>query len=214
MDQWAVFTGDIVKSSDLSAEALAATFDTLSEAADAIEAWQGASARLTRFRGDGWQMIVAPALTFRAALAVRAAVRKTGKGRNTRIAVAIGEAHVTGGDLSSAHGDAFTTSGHALDEMKRRPLMIAPSAGLALRISLTLADQIIAGWTPRQAEIALLLLPPDAPTQAEVADALDMTRQAVQKQAETSGLNALIEACETLESDAADDTTQPFEVAL
>ncbi len=199
MADLAVFTGDIVKSTKLTSAELSRIFDGLQDVAATLALWQGAPTRLTRFRGDGWQMTIAPRLTLRALLAVRAAVRRAGKGFDTRIGVGLGDGSVPGDDLAGAEGEAFVRSGHALDQMRRSTRMSAPDADISLRIALPLADQIVAGWTPKQAEIALLLLPPSGPTQADVASALGLTQQTVQQQVETSGLVGLIEACELAE---------------
>lgn len=203
MANWAVFTGDIVKSSALSQAELTAIFDGIAEAATEIARWQDQPTRLTRFRGDGWQMAVAPRLTLRAALAVRAAVRRAGKGFDSRIGIGVGAGTIPGDDLANAAGPAFLASGHALDSMKRTTRMAAPEASATLRAILPLADQIIDGWTMRQAEIAFLLLPAERPTQADVAAELDQTRQSVQQQADQSGVMALLESCEILEAEGA-----------
>tara|TARA_R110002049_G_scaffold10127_1_gene50190 strand:+ start:154847 stop:155461 length:615 start_codon:yes stop_codon:yes gene_type:complete len=199
MENWAVFTGDIVKSSKMSRAELDAVFAGLADAAQAISDWQDAPARLTRFRGDGWQMAVRPDLSFRAALAVRAAVRHAGKGFDTRIGIGIGAGAIPADDLSGADGPAFVRAGHALDTMKRTTRMFAPDAPLALRVALLLADQIAGGWTPRQAEIGFLLLPPAGPTHAEVAEKLGLTRQTIQIQAENAGFPALFDVCDIVE---------------
>ncbi|MEP2843326.1 MAG: hypothetical protein ABJY39_00345, partial [Alphaproteobacteria bacterium] len=60
METWAIFTGDIVKSSAMSRAELDAVFARLEDAAEALTIWQGQPARMTRFRGDGWQMAVVP----------------------------------------------------------------------------------------------------------------------------------------------------------
>lgn len=200
MAQWTVFTGDIVKSSDLSSQALDAIFARLEQTARDIAGWQDGPAPFARYRGDGWQMALAPEFTFRAALALRASVRSQGKGYDTRIGIGLGAGKLGNGALNGAEGEAFVTSGHALDHMKRTARMAAPTGPLALRVALPLADRVVAGWTARQAEVVLGLLPPQAPSQASVADHLGTTRQTAQKQAEAAGITALYEVFELLES--------------
>ncbi len=201
MDNWAVFTGDIVKSSDLSSAELTRVFDHLTAAGDTIAGWQDNPTYFTRYRGDGWQIAVSPKLAFRAALALRAAVRSTAKGIDTRVALGMGAGRITGRDLAGAEGAAFVRSGRALDDMKRTTRMSAPEAPMALRIALPMADHILGGWTARQSQIALLLLPPSGPTHEAVADQLGLTRQAVQKQAESSGMPDLLDVCTLIEEE-------------
>lgn len=136
METWAIFTGDIVKSTAMTRAELDAVFTRLEEAADAVATWQDQPTRMTRFRGDGWQMAVTPQFTFRAALVLRAAVRRCGKTADTRFGIGLGDAHFAGDDLSRADGAALVRSGHALDTMPRARRMNAPDTPVALRAAL------------------------------------------------------------------------------
>lgn len=199
MQQLAVFTGDIIRSSDMAPGALDAVFTALEGQCRAIEDWSDAPCRFQRFRGDGWQLALTPRFALRAALVLRAAVRATGKGHDTRLGIGIGDATLAG-DLASGEGPAFVRSGHALDQMRRGPQMAAPEGPATLRVALPLADRIASGWTPKQAAVIAALLPPGAPSQHAVAQAQNTTRQLVQKQAEAAGLAALSAACDAAEA--------------
>lgn len=200
MQNWAVFTGDIVRSSDLEAGGLAEVFAALETAAQQIASWPDSTAPFARFRGDGWQMALPPRYALRGALTLRAAVRATGKGRDTRIGIGIGAGQLSGNDLAGADGPAFVQSGRALDTMKRQNLLAATDAGSALRIALPLADRIAQGWTPKQAWIAFHLLSPQPPTQDALATQLGTRRQLIQKQADAAGVAALSESCAAYET--------------
>ncbi|UWR20973.1 hypothetical protein [Sulfitobacter sp. S190] len=200
MQDWAVFTGDIVKSTAMSPDALDAVFAALARAAAQIGKWQGTTVPFARFRGDGWQMAVDPKYALRGALLVRALVRATGKNHDTRIGIGIGAGTVTEGDVTAADGPAFVASGHALDTMNRHAHLSAPGANAPLRAAAPLADRIAQGWTPKQAEVAAALLAPSPPTQTALAEQLGRSRQMVQKQAEGAALSDLIEACEVVEA--------------
>ena len=128
MQNWAVFTGDIVRSTDLGAQALSDVMDVLVETAQAIGNWPDSTSAFVRFRGDGWQMALPPLYAMRAALVIRAAVRATGKGHDTRIGIGIGAGTIVDGDLARADGPAFVASGHALDALTRTPRLAAPGA--------------------------------------------------------------------------------------
>ena len=199
MADWAIFTGDIVKSTEMARAELEAVFEQLIEAATRIEGWQEAPARFTRFRGDGWQMATRPAMAFRAALTLRAALRQKAKHIDTRIGIGIGAANLSGVDLSAADGPALVASGHALDAMPRRRRLSAPEASPALRAALPLADRICTGWTPRQAEVAYYLLSPSPPSQSHVAEHLGLTQQSIQRHATAAGVDDLADVCKVLE---------------
>jgi hypothetical protein len=199
MTNYAVLTGDIVKSSDLPDGGLDRIFANLGRAADMIAAWQGAPAYLTRHRGDGWQMAVAPQFALRAVFASRAAVRMTDKRFDTRIALALGTGVISSKTLADASGPVFTASGQALEEMARKRDMVLAGGQGTYGVALRLSEEIIKRWTDAQAEVALLALAPDRPTQAALAAVLNVTKQTIQGHMEASGVDALIETCEMLD---------------
>lgn len=200
MANYAVMTGDIVKSSQLPDGGLDRIFAHLGRAAEQIAAWQGSSAYLTRNRGDGWQMAVSPAFALRAVFAARAAVRMTDKRFDTRIALALGDGTIPGDTLSDASGPVFTASGQALEHMARKRDMVAAGNAGTYAIALRLSEEIIKRWTEAQAEVAFLALDPSKPTQDALAAKLNMSQQGVQKHLEASGVEALIEICEALDA--------------
>ncbi len=200
MQNRAVFTGDIVRSSDMGSQTLADVMAALAQAAQAIGHWPDSSTAFVRFRGDGWQMALPPVYALRAALVMRAAVRATGKGHDTRIGIGIGAGTLHANDLAGAEGPVFVQSGHALDTLKRAPRMAAPDASQVLRTALPLADRIAQGWTPKQAQVVMALLAPAPPTQEALAQTLGHSRQMTQKQAEAAGLTALLDSCEAFET--------------
>ena len=199
-----VLTGDIVASSELGPDRLDAAMQALAEASDDVALWQGAPTRFTRARGDGWQMVLArPGLTLRAAMRLRAGLRRRGRDLATRIGIAIGAGEVPPlGDLNAAGGPAFTASGRALDGM-RAPHQIALADGPAgLAAALVLADHLSQGWTEAQARSLVPALSPDAPTRAEIGAALGISRQAVDQALDAAALWAIEAACRELEGDA------------
>ncbi len=199
MTNYAVLTGDIVKSSQLPEGGLDRIFGNLQRAADLIAGWQDAPTYLTRNRGDGWQLAVAPRFALRAVFAARAAVRMTDKRFDTRIALAIGDGSVPGETLADARGPVFTASGQALEAMPRRRDMVVVGDEGTLAITLRLSEEIIKRWTEAQAEVALLALNPSGPTQESIATRLDLSQQGVQKHIDASGVDALIDVCEALD---------------
>lgn len=199
MQNWAVFTGDIVRSGDLGEQGLADVFEALEAAARDVAFWPESHSAFARFRGDGWQMALPARYALRAALTCRAAVRRTGKGRDTRIGIGLGAGTLDGTDLAAADGPAFVQSGRALDAIKRGPRMAAPDAPALLRTALPLADVIARGWTAKQAQVVQALLSPAAPAQEDLAQAFGRSRQMVQKQAEAASLAALLDSCEAYE---------------
>ena len=202
MTNYAVLTGDIVKSSDLPDGGLDQIFANLSMAAEHIATWQDAPAYLTRNRGDGWQMAVRPDFALRATYAARAAPRLTHKRYDTRVALAIGPGQIPGATLADATGDVFVSSGRTLESMPRRRLMSFGDPDGVYGIILRLAEEIIKSWTETQAKVALCALAPNRPTQSALAAALGVSQQTVQGHLDAGGIDALVESCEVIDARA------------
>ena len=77
--------------------------------------------RFTRFRGDGWQMLLPePGFALRLALRLTAELTARQIGLATRISIGLGGVDHPGGvTLSNAAGMAFLRSGRGLDHMAR-----------------------------------------------------------------------------------------------
>ncbi|WP_095589565.1 hypothetical protein [Actibacterium ureilyticum] len=198
-----VLTGDLIGSTALPDGQVAAAMAALRDAAGQISGWPDAApARFTPYRGDGWQMVLRdPARALRAALFLRASLRVLGKPFATRIALATGvEALGAGPDLSGETGPNFVASGRALDAMPRGTELVW-AAGGARDAVFRLADHISAGWTPAQARAVARMLPPTDMTHAAAAQALGISRQAVDQALGAAGYPALHQAIALFERD-------------
>lgn len=201
----AVLTGDLIDSSLAGPAAVDAAMTSLGSSAAAIAAFAGADTRFSRFRGDGWQLVLpSPSVSLRATLLLIARLRAADLGLATRIAIGVGAVDSLGSqDLSDAAGPAFTTSGHLLDRMPHdRRLAIAgprtpdrpPFRQIVTPFHtaiLALVDQQSQRWTAAQAEAIALTLTQPQKTHAQLADRLGVTRQAVQARLAAAGLSAL-----------------------
>lgn len=189
----AVITGDIVGSSDLVAGDLDASFSALADAAADFGKVHGSDLKFTRYRGDGWQVLVAPAsLLFEAALFLIARLRAAAPDIRTRLAIAVGDVADAGddGSLARASGSAFTRSGRALDEMPaRRKIALAGLDAPFAPAVIDLCEFVTDGWTQSQAEAVALSLDPARPTQERVAGTLGISRQAVQLRLSGAGFS-------------------------
>ena len=198
----AVFTGDIVGSRKLEPGGLEKAFEGLARAATRLEASTHQKACLTRVRGDGWQAISTARFALRGAFLLRAGVRQCGKAFHTRVGLGIGFGDVRGNTLEDADGAAFVASGHALDTMRKSRRIAGEALDLGLATALPLADRISGGWTPRQAEIAVLALSLPQPSQDHVARTLGVSRQAIQQHWDAAHLDAVADSCVVYEETA------------
>ncbi|MDA5094330.1 MarR family transcriptional regulator [Aliiroseovarius sp. KMU-50] len=207
MSQIAVLTGDIVNSTQLSPEQLDQALEALKQATDEISAWHANSTQTTtifgRRGGDGWQaMLQASELSLRAALFLRASLMSAGPFQ-TRIAAASGSGTLNKkaqSDPNYAHGSAFTQSGRLLDQLPRNRLMQHAQGG-TLSASFLLADHISREWTQAQAMAMSLALAPSRGTQQDMADKLQISRQAVAQALRAAGYTAIHGAIELIETE-------------
>ncbi len=199
-----VLTGDLIKSTDLPDGQINIAMTVLQGAALDISAWQNRTPNpcFTRFRGDGWQMLLHnAALAPRAAIYLRAALTAEGKDFGTRIAIASGQGTVPADhDLNRATGPAFVESGRALDGLKGRTTLTWAEGG-AVGAFVRLADHLSTGWTPAQARAIREMLPPVPKTHTKVSLALNISRQAVDQALASAGYHALNDALTLLETE-------------
>ena len=205
MPDIAVLTGDLVGSTSAGAEAVERAMDILAATAEEIGRWPGASpTKFTRYRGDGWQVVVMPAgRALRAALVLSARLRAATDAPATRIAIGLGAADSLGtDDLSDARGTAFESSGRALEQMRRDMRMTIGGAAVTplRRAIVDLLDERMSRWTPEQAEATALSLDPNEPTQADMASRLGITSQAMSYRLSGAGAAAIRRALQGWET--------------
>jgi len=191
---YAVLTGDIVRSGRLRPRELETVRIRLVEAAGAVSGWKRglAKGRPSFFRGDGWQWLLTdPAMALRAAVYLRAALLATGLA-DSRVAIGLGGIDQPASRrVALSTGEAFVLSGRALDNMTlyarmtvETPEATGPISGW-LPVVAHLCDSLMVQWTRRQAEMVCAAIHPREPDQEKVARLL---RPVVSRQAVTKGL--------------------------
>lgn len=193
---FAVLTGDIVSSRQLSAERLERTRRLIAAGAAQFRRRQPRAlyGAPEVFRGDAWQLLLRePRWALRLALLLHAQLLARNDAR-TRVSIGIGTVDVIDRRrVSLSTGEAFTLSGHALDHITgyfdltgALPERAGPLAGW-LPAMLHLCSGLIRPWTRRQAEIVGLALLADNSTHESIAGTL---RPRVSKQSVTESLAA------------------------
>lgn len=186
----AVLTGDLVGSTAAGPESTDLAMQVLAEGVRVIQGWQlGVDPRFTRWRGDGWQIVLhRPGYGLRAALYLIARLRAQSS-VCTRLSIGIGQMDQPGtATLADAGGSAFLASGRQLEQMRSHGILSISGEGItALHTAYgELLASLTRRWSVPQAEAVACFIQPDpAPTQAGIAQRLGITPQAV-----SSRLNA------------------------
>jgi hypothetical protein len=211
---YAVFTGDLIKSSNASRSRAEATIACISDTAARIGRIIGKDTRFTRFRGDGWQMVIEEPGAFLLASVLIVARLRMGKGLlKTRASIGVGPVDTLGTeDLRDAAGFAFTISGRGLDATGRDrdwvmsstpddPVGLLGNKRLDHRLlgDVDWYDSVLlnlvmfnAGkWTAAQAEAIALALENDDETQGKLANRLGITRQALNLRLTAAGYSPI-----------------------
>jgi len=190
--QYAVLTGDIVKSTILSPNELDIVRRNVLDAAIEVKNWQRGllKGKAEFFRGDSWQLLLMnPEMALRVSVFVRASLLAKGMA-DSRISIGLGTIEkISPHRISLSTGEAFVASGHGLDQMAnytRLTIEVPKSMGAVsdwLPVVGNLCDSLISQWTERQAETVCMAVRPHEPTQEEIAEALDppVSRQNVTK---------------------------------
>lgn len=159
----AALTGDLVRSSRLSAAESAGAMAALRRAGDDFAALHPGAVvgRMDTFRHDSWQILLQqPELAVRAALFFRTILKLESDAEakyDTRVSIGIGPVElVSARRISDSRGPAFTRSGKGLDAMGGRRLALdageGPQAALGCLAdaAIPLLDCLVGDWTPAE----------------------------------------------------------------
>lgn len=160
---YAVLTGDLVKSSQLSIAKSKSAMERLKKMASefAERHPKAIVGRMDTFRHDSWQLLLAqPALSLRAAVFLRAALKMESDAKtkyDTRISIGIGTVEsISKRRISDSRGYAFTYSGKGLDSMDGNRIVLTAGSemhilwGLLAHGLVPLLDSVAGDWTPTE----------------------------------------------------------------
>ena len=200
----AVLTGDLIGSTEAGPDRTERAMQLLQAAAKDIGA---AETRFTRYRGDGWQILLREPGKFLGVAVFLNALLKgdTTANLQTRIAIGLGPFDSLGpSGLAAARGTAFKASGHALDKMDATDQTLAlagTSTDDIQRSLIAFVEDRMAGWSREQAEVvALKLAPASTMTQGDIAARLGIMRQAVGARLQSAGFDLILRACDALQN--------------
>ncbi|MEM7242778.1 MAG: hypothetical protein AAF429_11390 [Pseudomonadota bacterium] len=198
----AVLTGDFVNSRQMSQSQIADAFEQLENTANEInenKAW----IVFERYRGDGWQLFIDQAnLSIDLAIAITCALKALPHPAKTRISIGFGSASFVSKSIFDASGTAFTNSGDALENMAKDQLLaIDHTLGDVARAAINLLDFQMQHWTKAQSQAVYYKVTRRliGITDQEIADKLNITRQAVQARLSSVGFRHLTSAVHHLE---------------
>ena len=165
-----IITGDIVDSSQISAQYRGELLKCLNTMGDELQCVTPFSMEL--FRGDSFQLLIdEPSAAIKIAILLRAGlIRHTASKENgmwdARISLGIGNVEFLSERIVTSDGEAFHYSGRQLDEMGKQRLAVKTpwqDVNDELALSTAFIDDIINGWSSKQAGMIYLALRQDTP---------------------------------------------------
>lgn len=207
----AVMTGDIVGSSKLNPNELSRQMAALRSSFDALEHTlpNALLAPFEIYRGDSFQGVLSkPADALRAVILIRATLRCASAPKqhtptpDARIAVGIGSAEfLPGSKAAEGRGQAFLSSGPALDRMKRDQRSVIrtpwPEVDAELDTECALLDALVNRWSIPQAQAILAQI--RGLTQEKTAEELGISQPAVRQRLRSAGGHAIEHLCRRYE---------------
>lgn len=198
----AVLTGDLINSRTAQPATVDQAFAVLRAAALDFGHDKEIDLRFTRFRGDGWQVFLPRAeLALDAMMFLIARLRARSPAIETRISAGIGALACIGtADLADATGAAFFISGDQIETMSRKRRLAIAGSGIG-KPQIAIVDLvafITSGWTRAQAEAVARSLQSRFSHHEAIAEALGITRQAVQNRLAGAGLTYLDTALQAM----------------
>lgn len=180
-----VITGDIVGSSQIKSEYRKDLLECLNTMKNELQCVSPFSMEL--FRGDSFQLLIEdPAQAAKIAILLRAGLinhtpNKDDGMWDAKISLGIGQVEFLSDSIVTSDGEAFQYSGRQLDGMgKRRMAVKTPwqDANKELDVMTSFIDDIITGWSSKQAGMIYLALRADTPKK-EVAEFIGTSVQNV-----------------------------------
>lgn len=156
----AILTGDIVNSSKLTTEQRSALIGKLQQFLE-VQKKTYPDLEFDMFRGDSVQIKLSqPEQSIVLATTIRVFVLSLES--DIRISIGVGDADTAENSIKVSSGQAFTFSGHALDNMKIRERLVFKSSSdnldADIRIGINMITALINLWTLNRTKIVLHML--------------------------------------------------------
>ena len=187
----AIITGDIINSEEHKAS------EWIDILKNQFSKWGETPADWEIYRGDEFQLKIAPKKALWAALQIKAVVKSI-KNLDVRMAIGVGTQDFHGTSVSESNGTAHKRSGRTFETLKEEKLNLAISTGNKkedsnLNLMIKLALDFMDEWTSVSAEIVAIALENPKLTQQEIASQLHIQQSAVSQRQKRARLDLVEE---------------------
>ncbi|TMM53658.1 hypothetical protein FEE95_17300 [Maribacter algarum] len=190
----AIITGDIINSEGHKASEW---IDVLKKQ---FSKWGETPSDWEIYRGDEFQLKIAPKKALWAALQIKAVVKSI-KDLDVRMAIGVGSESFKGSSVSESNGTAHQRSGRTFETLKEEKLNLAIATGnkkedQSLNLMIKLALDFMDEWTSVSAEIIAIVLAHPKTSQQDIAEQLSIQQSAVSQRQKRARLDLVLQLLE------------------
>lgn len=184
----AVITGDIINSREVEVEKwLIPLKEILNYYGEEPKDWE-------IFRGDSFQLSIAPEKAMLAAIHIKSAIKQT-KLQDARMAIGIGEEKYSSSKITESNGSAYIRSGDCFESLKKQTLAIRSnnekldqSFNIMLSLSLLTANN----WSSTVAEVIKTAIENSEKNQKNLAQLLNKSQSSVSEALKRGGFEEIM----------------------
>ncbi|WP_194767745.1 transcriptional regulator [Tamlana sp. I1] len=182
-----IITGDIINSKESSPK------NWLEPLKLVLNHFGNSPATWEIFRGDSFQLEVAPEQALEACILIKATIKQF-KNIDVRLAIGIGEKSFVSDKITESNGEAFINSGVCFEELKKTTLAVKSSFetfDTPINIMLELAQLTINYWSSTSALLIKTTLEHPDFNQSELAKTLGKTQGNISQGLKRAGFDEL-----------------------
>jgi len=184
----AVITGDIINSRKGKTETwISSLKETLNQYGREPENWE-------IYRGDSFQLSLAPEKSLLAAHHLKATIRQT-KTHDVRIGIGLGEERYSSSKITESNGSAYINSGECFEELKKQTIAIKSdnkkldqSLNIMFSLSLLTTDK----WSSTVSEVIKTAIENPEKNQKEIAKLLNKSQSSISEALKRGGFEEIM----------------------
>lgn len=184
----AVITGDIINSQKGEVENwINPLKETLSKYGSEPKNWK-------IFRGDSFQLSLAPEKAIFAALHIKSTIKQT-KLHDVRMAIGIGEEKYSSSEITEANGSAYVNSGECFEALKKQTLAIKSNnkkLDQSLNIMFSLSLLTANNWSSTVSEVIKTAIENPVKNQKNLAKLLNKSQSSISEALKRGGFEEIM----------------------
>jgi len=184
----AVITGDIINSRKGEVK------KWLNNLKDILNYYGDESKDWDIFRGDSFQLLIAPEKAMLCAIHIKSAIKQV-KSQDVRMAIGIGEEKYSGSKITESNGSAYERSGDCFESLKKQTLAIKSSdhnLDESINIMLGLSLLIANNWSSTVAEVIKTTIEHPKKNQKSLAKLLNKSQSSISEALKRGGFEEIM----------------------